>query len=221
MVRRRLSLVVWLGALLLAAGSVRAELVTMHAAQVGTGNQVWGGVGLTFDVVSSFGIRVQDLGVYDSGPVGIQGSTTLSTYVFDTSSGDVLAQMPFASGDAMDAEGSYLFKSLSHPLYLAPGRYTIMGYGWDAQNPEYNNNNDPRAGWPIFDGGGSIEFVESVWTAPGTVAPGTLPVRQGNPDYFNAANMRFVHVPVPGAALLGVLGLGAAGFRLRKRAGTC
>lgn len=42
--------------------------------------------------------------------------------------------------------------------------------------------------------------------------------REGDKITFGIGNNSLVPVPVPGAVLLGILGLGAAGFKLRKYA---
>ncbi len=212
----RSTLVVMAGLVLAVSISARADFI-MHSANETTGNQVWGGVGLTFDVVAPSGIEVLELGIYDSGHDGIGGDATLSTVLFDTATETSLGQMDFTGLDSgtWDATSNDWFKPLASPLVLSPGQYTIVGYGWDSGNNEHNSNN--VGGGPTFDsGGGSISFVESVWTVyDDDIAP-TFPTQTGGTDYFDGPNMKFAVVPVPVAVLLGMLGLGTAGLSLRK-----
>jgi len=203
----------------LAPMSARADIYTMHTANVLSGNQGWSSVGLKFDVNSE--IRVLELGIYDSAQDWIQGGATLSTLIFAPDKTTVLAQMNFTAADPGTLVGAYLFKKLAAPLVLPPGQYTISGYGFDSSNNEYNAN-FTGSGWPTFDdGGGLISFVDSVWGAsPGVDTPPTYPAQSGATtvhgvaDYFDGPNMTYV--PVPGAILLGILGLGVAGLKLRR-----
>lgn len=198
---------------------VRADI--MHTANVLTGNQAWSSVGLTFDVNPGPGVRVLELGIYDSAQDGIQGGATLSTVIFDAAK-TPLVQMDFTASDSSTLVGAYLFKPLATPLVLAPGQYTIAGYGFHlGGNNEYNAN-FTHTGWPTFnDGGGLISFVDSVW-GTSTDLPTTYPIYSGATtvhgvhDFFDGPNMEFEVVPIPGAFLLGILGLSAAGIKLHK-----
>ena len=192
--------------------SAFADLTTMHTANTATGNQDNYGVGLEFTVDFGLGIRVVDLGVYDSQNDGIVGNSTLSTYIFDSTQA-VVAQMPFTSADGVGTN-NYLFKSLGAPKVLLPGTYTIVAYGFNGVDNEYNQNYT-HTGGPTFDGGGLISLTKSVW---GSNTAGVFPTSSSAAgiDHFDGPNMRFEAVPVPGAILLGLLGLSAAGIKLRK-----
>jgi hypothetical protein len=211
------TLVVMAGLVLAVSISARADFI-MHSATATTGNQAYSGVGLTFDVVAPSGIEVLGLGIYDSGRDGIVGAgTTLSTVLFDSTHA-VLQQIDFTTADSgvLDVASNYRFKDLSSPLVLSPGRYTIVGYGWTtSDNYEHNTYNGGTG--PVFNnGGGSISFYQSAWTTTGNAPAPTFPTLTGSPDYFDGPNMRFAVVPVPAAVLLGLLGLGAAGLKLRR-----
>jgi hypothetical protein len=201
-------------AALLAALPMSASAVpaTMHTANTTVGNQVWGGVGLTFNVIDPR-VTVIDLGIYDSGADGITGDdTVLTTVLFDAQQA-VIASMNFTAADpgVFDAASNYWFKPIS-PLALAVGQYTIVGYGWNAANLENNSVYGSPA--PSFHSGG-IQFVNSVWTATGADPAPTWPVSSGAPDYFDGPNMIY-QVPAPGAILLGAIGMGLVGC-LRRR----
>ncbi len=197
---------------------------TMHTATVFEGNQAWSSVGLTFDVNAGPGIKVLALGIYDSKQDGIEGDAVLSTLLFDANR-QVIAHMDFTANDPGTLVDAYRFKTLPSPLVLTPGRYTISGYGFHLNGNNEYNANFTQSGWPIFDDGdGAIAFVDSVWGASSVDMPPTYPTRSGATtihgvaDYFDGPNMRFQVVPVPGAVLLGLLGLSAAGARLHRRA---
>jgi len=170
---------------------------TMHTANTLTGNQGYSSVGLEFVVNPVTGIHVLDLGIYDSGQDGILGGGTLSTVIFDAAQTS-LVQMDFTAASPGTLTGAYLFKPLPAPLYLAPGTYTIAGYGFNTLN---NNHNSWLGGaGPTWDGGtvpggDLISFVKSVYGG-GTDAPGVFPTSPGVPagyrgDYFDGPNMNF------------------------------
>jgi len=202
-------------AALLAALPMSASAVpaTMHTANTTVGNQVWGGVGLTFNVIDPR-VTVVDLGIYDSGADGIVGENTVLTTVLFDATQTVIASQTFTAADpgTFDAASNYWFKPIS-PLTLAVGQYTIVGYGWNAENLEHNIVNGGPG--PTFNAG-AVQYAYTVWGAlPGVDVPPTFPANTYGPDAFDGPNMIY-QVPAPGAILLGAIGMGLVGY-LRRR----
>lgn len=83
---------------LLAAGSVNADLVAMHTARTTVGNQTWGGVGWTFDVTAPT-VTVLELGIYDSEANGILGANALLTTVLFDAEQNVIASQTFTAAN--------------------------------------------------------------------------------------------------------------------------
>ncbi len=192
---------------LLSSPSFAAFSITMHEANSTVGNQAYSGlVGLQFDVFST-SFTVSSLGVYDSANDGIQGDgKTLTTVLFDSSTRAIIASTTFDTTDG-SAVDNYLWHDIT-PVTLASGRYSIVSYGFDSDNPLHNIN----LGGAGPDRAPELDYVRSIWSSSTNVA--TAAFSSGTPDYFDAPNMKFT--PAPGAIILCGLGAGLVGWMRRR-----
>jgi hypothetical protein len=190
--------------------SYAATTLTMHEANSAVGNQAYSGlVGLEFDVFSPT-FTVTSLGVYDSANDGIQGGKTLTTVLFNATTRTIMASATFDASNGV-AVDNYLWTDVG-PVILAPGRYAIVSYGFDADNMLHNTSISPYGSGP--DRALQLDYVRSIWSGSTNVA--TASFVAGYPDYFDGPNMKFT--PAPGAMLLGMLGTGLVGWMRRRKA---
>ena len=215
---RKLLCVLFVG-LAVSAGTLASAQFVLQTpdASTTTGNQVYSGVGVEFQVNQA--VRVLELGIFDSGQDGIQGQNTfLSTYLLD-SIGTVLASQTFSMASQGVASGKYLFKDIADVL-LSPGTYLLAAYGWSGADNFHNSN---ISGSPsIFDnGGGALTYLRSRWGS-GTYAAGTYPLSNffgpaTDRNFFSAGNAVVAVVPEPEIYAMIGLGLGLLGWIGRRK----
>jgi len=177
--------------------------VTAYNVQPGTvGNEAVPrlGVGNDFRVVTP--IAITQLGVFNSGANGIQGSAVLAVQVYERngSSGALLATLTFDATNPGQLIGGSLFKPLGVPLTLLPGNYSIVAYGFDDGNPEGNACRAPYDSqmppWTMNDGGGLIQFGGSRY---GFGRAGTFPadLDVGQSSCYAAGTFMFTATTLP------------------------
>lgn len=142
------------------------------------GNQAWGGP-LGMDFVTQRPVKIEYLGVFDSGQDGLNLPITATLFArldqgtpanFGDDKGVPLATITFSGSDGVVIGGSRFLK-LATPLIL-PGGFagTIVAKGYGAT--ELNGNGSPTR--QTFDGGGALAFVgSSRYGMPADTFPGT------------------------------------------------
>jgi autotransporter-associated beta strand protein len=162
------------------------------------GNQTGFSLGLDFNVNAGRVITITQLGVFDNGRNGFANAHT--AYIYNRDTQGVLTSIPFSAGatGALSADG-YRFLSLSTPLTLSAGNYTVVA-DYSGTDLEVNAGlNGGQNQGTTFDGGGAISFVGV--GRYGT--PGSFPTSPGGavPYTFGAGSFVFNSLPagrIPG-----------------------
>ena len=205
------------GLIALAAVPMASNAAVIVSASTSLGNQAYDGVGFAFHVNST--ITVTQLGVFDSGADGIAGTAQLWATLFNATNGNVLAAMDFTQSSAGTLSNFFLYKQIG-PITLAVGDYILAGYGWDANNFEFNNVH-AGVNTTTFDPGGSglVSFIDTRYGG-GNDSHTVLPGNVYGPQAFDAVNMVFdagSAVPEPNALALAAIALLGVGMVRRQR----
>jgi hypothetical protein len=190
-----------------AAVQLNATSVAAYNVPFGTlGNEAIQGLGVgnDFRVVSP--IAITQLGVFNSGTNGIQGSAVLTVQIYERngSSGTLLGTLTFDATNPGQLVGGSLFQPLAVPLALLPGNYSVVAYGFDALNPEGNACQAPydtqMPPWTMNDGGGLIQFGGSRF---GSVGVSTFPTNLdiGQTSCYAAGTFLFTATTLPTGSL--------------------
>ncbi|HEY1685151.1 MAG TPA: autotransporter-associated beta strand repeat-containing protein [Tepidisphaeraceae bacterium] len=163
---------------LLAVNVTRADNIAINAPPE-AGNQAFA-LGLGIDFTVNAPIEITSLGVFDDNangiaPLGSGGDDTLTAVLYggvdpsDRTAGTVLATQNFTTSNpgTLASGSSFRFITLTTPITLQPGRYDIAGYGFDANNLEFNTG----AGQTTDNGGGAITYDSSYYSLEGPGAP--------------------------------------------------
>jgi hypothetical protein len=129
-----------------------------------------GALGLDFDVVRD--IEVTQLGCFDHQSNGIAAGVTITVQLWrrsgtpavldiDPVTAGIQTALTFTQASGGTPAGGQRFKSLTAPVTLAPGQYTIVAYGYGAA--ELNGNVNGTTLFPVTtnNAGGAIAFVGS------------------------------------------------------------
>jgi len=156
------------------------------------GQSYAGSLGMDFDVLRP--VQVTELGCFDSGSNGLSNSITVVLwsrnqngtpgFTGDDVQGNVLASQIFTTATPGTLVGGQRFKTLTNPVTLVPGSYTILAYNYSSAEP---NGNDAAFFNGTDTGGGALAFVGSSRfgiTAPPASAAASWP---GTPDSGPAA----------------------------------
>jgi len=168
------------------------------------GNQSHPNWGYGGDFYVTSPIEVWELGAFDDLSDGIRSGTTLTVQLYAKSgnSGTLLETLTFDAANPGRLQGGNRFKTLSNPVTLLPGPYSIVAYGFDATNRAANASKEPynngQVPWTLNDGGGLIQFVEG---RHGTAPLNELPHLEdkARPDFFAAASFIYSagSLPIP------------------------
>lgn len=189
--------------------------------------QITGAGGLKYDETYTHGweftthreLRVSELGLYDfqQNGLGVEHEVGL----FRSSDQQLLASVFVGPGTDDPLEGGFRYAGLASPLTLEASEKYFVG----ALYYPMSHDMDYAAFLWSFDSSppGSISVHPAIsldqegfdQTGPGLAFPTEGPRRPD--DLHISSNFRFEVVPVPAAVLLGALGLGCAGWRLRRR----
>jgi hypothetical protein len=121
------------------------------------------GVRNDFEVVRP--ITVTELGMFDHGGDGIQGSAVVRVQLYEVSGYDtlLLETVTFDAANPGELRGGFRFRPLKQPVTLTPGRYTLTANGFDETNPAYDVALTTSTTSPVIlnDGAGCIRFLLS------------------------------------------------------------
>jgi hypothetical protein len=215
----------------LVKNSVGGGVILISLAVTGTAQAAilsYGGVGATQGIVAGTlnigrqftvtgsGITVIDLGVFDLDGDGLVESHDVTLFKINSGAGAANANVSaitggsvnIASGTGASLESSFRFKSLTNPIYLAPGDYSVIAYGLSKIRDAYGEGGQLPAGGNVSNIGFiPFEFVTA--SSPAYPNSGDANTALSSASFrYNLGNT--TSVPEP-SAILGLLALGTLG----------
>jgi hypothetical protein len=173
-------------------------------------NQGW-------EFVANRAITVTHLGLYDgpnSGTLAGDGFVLQHPIgLWDKTDGSLLTSGTIPSGADTELLDGFRYIDLLTPVTLVPNHNYVVGCYSDTWT-------DGMWTWPQYftwSADPAIEYVSAWWGTGTDLALPSTSVDDGS--YRFGPNFQFTDtvVPVPGAVLLGIIGLSCAGWRLRRR----
>ncbi|MDE0596292.1 MAG: PEP-CTERM sorting domain-containing protein [Roseibacillus sp.] len=203
------------GTALLLASALQSQAAIAYGIDAGTaGTQAYGGaLGNDFDVVSTTGISVTRLGVFDDLSDGLNATITVG--IFDRTDGSLVGSSIAFSGNDGSLEGGSRFTTLVLPINLPAGfQGSVVAQGYNGAERNGNGGTGSTPG-TTDDGGGAISFVGGSRFGPAGVFAYPTSVDGGPANRYHAGNFDFDVIPEPSslALLLGAFGF----FGLRRR----
>ncbi|MDA7881751.1 hypothetical protein N9A94_05550 [Akkermansiaceae bacterium] len=153
----------------LVASSVHSQEFVAYQIEAGqAGNQsATVSLGLDFNLTSD--ITVNRLGCFDDDADGLINTITVELWSrndgttpedrADDTAGTLLASLSFDSAAPGTLDGGHRFKDLLAPVDLAAGSYTIMAFGFGADDRNYNTNTAPGFAPLSNEDAGVLEFI--------------------------------------------------------------
>jgi hypothetical protein len=163
--------------------------------QIIDGASTWAGT-LGNDFVVAQPVEVTSLGAFDHLRDGFGGTVTVQIWSrnengtpgnpADDSGDSLVATMDFTSAAPGELDGQMRFKSLAAPVTLAPGAYTMFGWGY------VGGNLYREGGCSSGSSGKGVRFLNISRYGP-SGSPGAFPVNQfaSFAHYNGSANFRF------------------------------
>ncbi len=197
------------------AGALQSHAAIAYGIPAGTaGTQAYNGaLGNDFDVVSTTGISVTRLGVFDDSSDGL--NSTITVGIFDRTDGSLVGSSIAFSGADGSLEGGTRFATLLSPISLPVGfQGSVVAQGYNGSEQNGNAGTGSTVG-TTDDGGGAISFVGGSRFGPGGVFAYPTSVDGGPANRYHAGNFDYDIIPEPSclALLLGAFGF----FGLRRR----
>lgn len=172
------------------SSSVTDAIAYGNLTGAGGSSSLSGPYGHDFTVNSS--ITIDQLGVFDSNADGLSRTLTTEIWSRNGNTGTKLTKLVFTPGEPGTLVNSNRFKSLTTPLVLSPGEYTVTAHGFGSnERAGHQGFGGPSGAFKTLDdGSGAISFVGS--SRLGTT-PGTFPSQSagGTANYFSAGTFQF------------------------------
>jgi hypothetical protein len=153
------------------------------------------GVCYDFEVIQP--ITVSELGMFDDGGDGIQGSAVIRVQLYEDSgkASLLLESMTFDAANSGELRGGFRFNRLAQSVTLLPGRYTLAANGFDATNKVYDVTKAISVAPQITlnEGAGLIRFLGSnrYYERDGRLSRSKKETMIGSPDRLAAGTFAF------------------------------
>lgn len=208
----------------------QAQINALSSVGAVAGNQNFAGLlGQDFTVNSS--VFLNSIGVFNAGATGTISSTlTAALYQLDglgngTLVANTLQTFGPSAGNTITA-GSFIVKSLTglgvggSDIVLGPGKYTVVAFGFNAADQNYNSFGVSPSQINV-NTGGVLTFSNIRWNNNPLAIPSSSDSTLNEPGRFGAATFGFTAVsssaPEPASFGLVALGMGCLGVARRKR----
>ena len=207
-------------AVTLAPAAQAASVIAYSFSGAQVGNQPYTqAMGSDFTVNTP--ITVTSLLAFDHNADGFTAGTSITVGIFTQTGVQVGASQVFTGSAGVIKGGS--FRSLPVSINLPAGDYSIVGQGFNVNDPNYNISFAPSLPLPILDtGAGQLTFgtfrYEQTFTGfgfPTTVGPNDT--ADTSLKRFGVASFEFAAAPEPAGVGTLLVGLGMFGFASRRR----